>query len=1038
MAVKDDSFILTTDIIKDIEEKENLGKILKRHEKLWFSNTRGVRKANVTFAMTDNEFEEYIKCKINIHYFAEHYCQIKREDGSIGPMTLRDYQKDIIDLYTKNPRSILMASRQTGKAQDLDSVVWTENGKKRFGDLKVYDKIYGDDGELTNVVGIYPQGEKDIYEVEFSDGLKVRCCDEHLWEVEKYNNKQVLQLSEIRKNYLTKRGDSIYYVKVAEPVNYPEKNLLLDPYLLGLIIGDGSTRHNRLKISTKDKEISDYLYSLIDEEIDVILEERKNKESYDYKIIKKNNKHKIISKLKELGLMEKLSYDKFIPREYLYGSISQRISLLQGLMDTDGFVTKNQASYSTSSKKLSENVRELCHSLGIRTNIRERQTYYTYKGKKLEGKKSYLIRLLLKNDYSYPIFRLKRKQSQIENKHFDWGQKRGIVNITYYGKKTAQCIEVDNENHLYLTDNYIPTHNTVSAAIVLLHFVLFNDDKGCMIVANKGKTVKEIIRKIKDIYKLLPFFLKKGVTNWNETQIAFENNSRIQTENRTKEPSIGFTIDLLYLDEFAHIPDNFIRDYYGAIIPVVSSIENSRIIITSTPMGYNMFWELITAAELPDDDPNKSPYKAMRVYWNQVPGREDTKIKILDFKIKKYGINKAHILKEIREKYDIKMYKKTVGDDILDCVKYDVNDEKTYIDNIRKIRIDGIPLPELAVVSNWQEEETKLIGSAEKFDQEYGLHFVTGDKILFNKETIDLLKSKQLPFDYIEFPQFKKLNIPYDSLKFVRDPNLFNIQKMKDYYILISVDLSEGLGKDYSVINIFKLILRDKEEIEKYKYESLYELFKIEQIGMYRNNVYSIREIAHIFYLIAFELFDSEKVKVVLENNTYGSEFLTHLPNVFDGDNQYSSSVFLRYKQNREDVTTKIGLRLTKDKHLIIDKEFQQSIRNRRMILHSEINISEITTFSKHETMSGNITYRAESGNDDVVMTTITLSTAFDNVGYKNLVDMFVNCNLAGDVLRYVESITNRSANAESVTGAYNKVYRNRPPVMNNNRYPSR
>ena len=234
MAVKDDSFILTTDIIKDIEEKENLGKILKRHEKLWFSNTRGVRKANVTFAMTDNEFEEYIKCKINIHYFAEHYCQIKREDGSIGPMTLRDYQKDIIDLYTKNPRSILMASRQTGKAQDLDSVVWTENGKKRFGDLKVYDKIYGDDGELTNVVGIYPQGEKDIYEVEFSDGLKVRCCDEHLWEVEKYNNKQVLQLSEIRKNYLTKRGDSIYYVKVAEPVNYPEKNLInqdLDIYL---------------------------------------------------------------------------------------------------------------------------------------------------------------------------------------------------------------------------------------------------------------------------------------------------------------------------------------------------------------------------------------------------------------------------------------------------------------------------------------------------------------------------------------------------------------------------------------------------------------------------------------------------------------------------------------------------------------------------------------------------------------------------------------------------------------------------------------
>ena len=99
----------------------------------------------------------------------------------------------------------------------------------------------------------------------------------------------------------------------------------------------------------------------------------------------------------------------------------------------------------------------------------------------------------------------------------------------------------------------------------------------------------------------------------------------------------GFTIDLLYLDEFAHIPDNFIRDYYGSIVPVVSAINNSRIIITSTPDGFNMFWELMTNAELPEEDPMKNPYTAMRVYWTQVKGREDTKIKIMDVKIKKYG-----------------------------------------------------------------------------------------------------------------------------------------------------------------------------------------------------------------------------------------------------------------------------------------------------------------------------------------------------------------------------------------------------------------
>ena len=127
---KVEEFILTTELIKEIEEKENLGKILKRYERLWFQNLRGIRKSNLTFAMTDDEWLEYIKCKINIHYFAENYCQIKREDGTIGPMKLRDYQKDIIDLYTKNPRSILMASRQTGKCMTFvtDIIVLSKSG----------------------------------------------------------------------------------------------------------------------------------------------------------------------------------------------------------------------------------------------------------------------------------------------------------------------------------------------------------------------------------------------------------------------------------------------------------------------------------------------------------------------------------------------------------------------------------------------------------------------------------------------------------------------------------------------------------------------------------------------------------------------------------------------------------------------------------------------------------------------------------------------------------------------------------------------
>ena len=138
-----DSLIITSKKVKEIKRKENLGEKLKLHEKLWFSNIREVRKANIAFAMTDTEVKEYAKCKMSVHYFAQKYCQIKREDGSIGPMTLRDYQKDIIDLYTQNRFSILMASRQTGKCNSFNTklLILNEDTKDLYS-VPFYELYY--------------------------------------------------------------------------------------------------------------------------------------------------------------------------------------------------------------------------------------------------------------------------------------------------------------------------------------------------------------------------------------------------------------------------------------------------------------------------------------------------------------------------------------------------------------------------------------------------------------------------------------------------------------------------------------------------------------------------------------------------------------------------------------------------------------------------------------------------------------------------------------------------------------------------------
>lgn len=605
--------------------------------------------------------------------------------------------------------------------------------------------------------------------------------------------------------------------------------------------------------------------------------------------------------------------------------------------------------------------------------------------------------------------------------------------------------------------NDLLSHNTVSAAIVILHFVLFNPDKGVMIVANKGKTVAEIIRKIKDIYKLLPFFLKQGVISWNEKSIAFDNNSRIQSENRTKDPSIGFTIDLLYLDEFAKVPNNIVGDYYGAVVPVVSSIKNSKIIITSTPNGFNLFHDLLIDAERDIEDPLKNQYEAKRVYWWQVDGRLDCKLLPLAYKFKKYNITINELKEHLKSKYNFELSDVQESNRNYIYIKYDENNEFTTIDEIRNIRIDTtdengeskkIPLVELCMVSNWKEDETKLIGGEDKFKQEYDLEFVTGDKTIFNSEQMTQFKQNALSFEYQSFKELDdKLVLPYSQLKWLKGfPNIFDKNKMKDYHIVASVDLGEGLSQDYTVINIFRVMPKSKELIELThdKLNNVYEYFKIEQIGMFRSNNWSITEVAEIFYLIFFELFDPEKTKVVLEYNTYGGELLARLPYVFNEENEYNTGIFVRYKHRKDDKKVKIGMKITGGdqnaaKKLLV-KSLQDAVKKKLIRFVNDVTVREIGTFVKKETSAGNYTYKCESGNDDTTMTLVTISSIFQTVTYKNLIEEYLDVlepSIKQLIEKYVyKNVTEKSVDYEGTRKSHNKVYKQNYNNLHN-KYPT-
>lgn len=159
---------------------------------------------------------------------------------------------------------------------------------------------------------------------------------------------------------------------------------------------------------------------------------------------------------------------------------------------------------------------------------------------------------------------------------------------------------------------------TITSSIFLLWYLLFNFEKNAMIMANIGDTAAELMDKIKVIMKGLPFFLKPGIMIYNVMTMKFDNGCRIMAKTTTKTSSIGYTIHMLYMDEFAHINPNFINSFFKSVYPTISSSLISRVIITSTPNGLNKFWEIYKGAIDGDNE-----FNPIRVEWWQVPGRDE-------------------------------------------------------------------------------------------------------------------------------------------------------------------------------------------------------------------------------------------------------------------------------------------------------------------------------------------------------------------------------------------------------------------------------
>lgn len=592
---------------------------------------------------------------------------------------------------------------------------------------------------------------------------------------------------------------------------------------------------------------------------------------------------------------------------------------------------------------------------------------------------------------------------------------------------------------------------TIMSSITILHFVLFNNVKSCLVAANKLDTATEVIDKIKEMYQRLPFFLQQGVVNWNQKMILLENKSKIKGFATTKNSSIGNTGDFLYLDEFAHLQDTIKSKFYKSIIPTIANIDNSRIIITSTPNGIDLFHKLLTDAEKLEGDPEKNNFHARRIYWYQVPKRFVTYIrikreiplnikrdilidKILDNTSPEFSVES--ISENLKKKYPNNEIKFNFNKDIKKYVISVFNNEYCTEEDILKEEIEGIKLLELAEITTWKKETIKDIGSEEAFNQEYDLRFINASRSLLNEAIVDNLIKNKKAYEWEQIHELdQKIKFSYNDLKWIQDPEIFSPLIRKETKIIMSVDVSEGLGQDYSVINIFKICNKDIDTInaQKRSYKSIVDMFKLEQIGIFRSNIISVNQLAEILYLIAFEYFNPENVKIVLEVNNYGNELLAYMPHIFDGNNDYGSAIFFKYKHKHDAIDEKLGLKVGDNKNLLV-KEYQERMEMKCISITNETNITEITTFIKHTTNAGNIRYAADgSSNDDCVMTIVNISSIFKKNTFRQIIDEVIEKitdPLIKDALAEMEKNTEYTESLD-----YTQVLNIRKRHLNQNRY---
>ena len=392
---------------------------------------------------------------------------------------------------------------------------------------------------------------------------------------------------------------------------------------------------------------------------------------------------------------------------------------------------------------------------------------------------------------------------------------------------------------------------TTTAVAFLLHYILFNENVNVAILANKATTAREIMNRLQVAFEYLPRFLQQGVKEWNKGNIELSNGSRAQADSTSGSSVRGRSFNVIFLDEFAHVPNNIAEEFFNSTYPTISSGQSSKVIIVSTPFGMNLYFKMwMKAIE------KQSTYVPIEIHWSMVPGRDQA----------------------------------------------------------------------------WAEETIRNT-SQKQFDQEFECHFLGSTNTLINGAKLSSLHWKE-PIRRMECLDIFEEPIP------------------KHTYV-ITVDVSEGQGQDYSAFSIF--------DVTQIPYV---------QVAKYRNNEISPMLYPAVIYSAAKKY---NEAFVLVEINSIGLQVADILHHELNYENllkfqtkgkqgTQASSGFAAGKNKLA-----FGLKITAQSKNIGCANLKTLVENDKLILNDEDTITELFSFSANKK-----SFMAEEGRtDDLAMTLV-------------------------------------------------------------------